>query len=85
MTKVVVVHKDAFQVEVDWAKQYAGAGTTVRKDFDTVVNWQERSTKVVLIEKVNWPSIVSAVTDAAATVGASPAPRMAASLSGTPR
>ena len=70
MTKVVVVHKDASQVERDWAKQYAGLDSEARKPFETVVNWAERSSKVCMIDNLDWTSIVAAVTDAASTAGA---------------
>ncbi len=67
--KVAVVHTGAAQVERDWAKQFAGLDAQVKKQFDTVVNWAERSTKVHLIPSVTWSDTVTTVSAAIKSAG----------------
>lgn len=68
--KVAVVHTGADQVEKDWAKQFAGLDAQVKKQFDTVVNWVERSTKVHFIQNVTWSDTVTTVSAAIKNAGA---------------
>jgi hypothetical protein len=69
MKKVAVVHTNAPQLETDWAKQYAGLDAEVKKQFETVVNWGERSTKVHFIANVNWSDTVTTVSSAIKNAG----------------
>ena len=69
MKKVAVVHTGAAQVEKDWANQFAGLDAVVKKQFDTVVKWGERSTKVHLIASVTWSDTVTAVSAAIKDAG----------------
>ncbi|MBP0579176.1 hypothetical protein J8I29_07655 [Labrys sp. LIt4] len=69
MKKVAVVHAGAAQVELDWAKQFAGLDAEVKKQFATVVQWVERSTTVHSIANVTWTDTVAAVSAAIKDAG----------------
>jgi hypothetical protein len=68
--KVAVVHTGAAQVEKNWANQFAGLDAQVKKQFDTVVNWGQRSTKVHFIPNVTWSDTVTTVSAAIKSAGA---------------
>jgi hypothetical protein len=70
MKKVAVVHQAAAQVELDWAKQFAGLDADVKKQFATVVKFVERSTTVFFIPTVDWPATVTTVSAAIKEAGA---------------
>jgi hypothetical protein len=69
--KAVVVHKDAAQIEQDWAKQYAGLDNVVKHQFSMgPADWVNRVSTVFSIPKLTWADIVSTVSAAAKAAGA---------------
>lgn len=67
--KAVLVHSSAAEVERDWSKQYAGLDAVVKKEFETVADWDQRVAKVTLIKSLDWPGIIAGVTEAAVAAG----------------
>lgn len=67
--KAAVVHGSAAQVELDWAKQFAGLDAFVKNQFQAV-DWTIRVNRVFTIPAFTWDSIVTTVTNAAQAAGA---------------
>jgi hypothetical protein len=68
--KAVVVHRDAAQVEKDWATQYAGLDAGVKAQFATgPADWVVRVNRVFTIPTLSWSAIVQTVSDAATAAG----------------
>lgn len=67
--KTVVVHSASSSIEQDWANQFAGLDTFVKKQFSTF-DWTQRHPKVFSFASATWTDIVKAVSDAATAAGA---------------
>ena len=67
--KAVVVHRASAQVELDWAKQFAGLDPDVKSQF-SAYDWSARVSRVFTIQDFTWDSIVATVTSAAQAAGA---------------
>ena len=67
--KAVLVHSSAKAIEKDWSNQYAGLDAAVKKEFETVADFDQRVAKVFFIKALTWPGIIAGVTEAAAAAG----------------